>query len=194
MDYRQDLDDAFAFVNQLFAATRRKGTSIPYISHLMGVASLVMEAGGGRDEVIAGLLHDVLEDCSSDYVGGAPALRAEVVRRYGARVLEIVEGCTDADVVPKPPWRQRKEEYIRHLRSASPAVRLVSCCDKLHNARAIVKDLRDIGSDLWARFNGGREGTLWYYRMLAATFMAEPVAPHAKELEAAVCEMERLAQ
>src|SRR5437879_9244246 len=153
-------EEALTFATRLHADQARKGTTIPYISHLLAVTSIVLEQGGNEDEAIAALLHDAIED-----QGGA-STREEIRRRFGETVVEIVNGCTDAEVVPKPPWRTRKEAYIAHLRTASASVRLVSAADKLHNARAILADYRVVGESLWERFNGGKEGTLWYYREL----------------------------
>src|SRR5271163_4142084 len=123
---------ALLFATRKHAAQTRKGGSVPYISHLLGVAGLVLEAGGDEDLAIAALLHDVVEDC-----GGAPMLK-EVRRRFGRRVAHVVEGCTDTDQDPKPPWRERKENYIQHLRTADADVRLVSAADKVHNLRHIL--------------------------------------------------------
>ena len=128
------------------------------------MAGLVLEAGGDEDLAIAALLHDVVEDC-----GGAPMLK-EVRRRFGKRVAHVVEGCTDTDQIPKPPWRARKEDYLKHLKHADAEVRLVSAADKLHNARSILTDYRQIGEEVWDRFAGKREGTLWYYRALVREF------------------------
>jgi len=134
-------EDALRYAYTLHARQTRKGSNIPYIAHLLGVTALVLEDGGSEDEAIAALLHDAVED-----QGGMKTLM-EIRRRYGDLVAEIVEGCTDAIASPKPPWRQRKERYIEHLRHASPAVRRVSLSDKLHNARSILEDLRKDGSD-----------------------------------------------
>jgi (p)ppGpp synthase/HD superfamily hydrolase len=153
----------------------------------MGVASLVLEAGGDEDLAIAALLHDVVEDC-----GGAPMLK-EVRRRFGVRVAKVVDGCTDADTDPKPPWRERKETYIRHLKKADTGTRLVSAADKLNNVRSIVSDYRAIGESVWSRFNGGREGTLWYYRTLRDEFLRHTPNRITRELELAVNELESLA-
>ena len=150
----------------------------------MGVASLVLEFGGDEDLAIAALLHDVVEDC-----GGAPMLR-EIRRRFGSRVAKIVDGCTDADTIPKPPWRERKETYIRHLRTADADTRLVSAADKLHNVRAILSDYRVVGEAVWARFTGGRDGTLWYYRALVEEFLRGQPNRLIRELERAVGELE----
>ena len=180
-------EQALLFATRKHAGQIRKGTPAPYISHLMGVAGLVFEAGGDEDLAIAALLHDVVEDC-----GGAPMLK-EVRRRFGKRVAHVVEGCTDTDQVPKPPWRERKEVYLAHLPQASAAVRLVAAADKLHNARATVADYRALGEAVWERFNGGREGTLWYYRALVEALQAAGPSPLVEELDRVVSELERLA-
>jgi (p)ppGpp synthase/HD superfamily hydrolase len=178
---------AFKFAAEKHEGQTRKASSIPYIAHLMGVASLVLEAGGDEDLAIAALLHDVVEDC-----GGAPMLK-EVRRRFGSRVAKVVDGCTDADTDPKPPWRERKEKYILHLKSADADTRLVSAADKLNNVRSIVSDYRAIGESVWSRFNGGRDGTLWYYRTLLDVFLQQPRNRITRELELAVNELESLA-
>jgi (p)ppGpp synthase/HD superfamily hydrolase len=174
---------AFHFAAEKHAGQTRKASTIPYIAHLMGVASLVLEFGGDEDMAIAALLHDVVEDC-----GGAPLLK-EVRRKFGIRVAKIVDGCTDSDVEPKPPWRERKEAYIRHLKSADAETRLVSAADKLNNVRSILADRREVGESVWGRFTGGREGTLWYYRALLEEFLAKPNRLIG-ELELAVGELE----
>src|SRR6478672_7509499 len=120
---------ALTFATQLHANQKRKGSGVPYIAHLLGTASLALEHGANEDEAIAALLHDAIED-----QGGAPT-REEIRRRFGDTVTAIVDGCTDADVTPKPPWRARKEAYIAHVASAAKSVLLVSSADKLHNAR-----------------------------------------------------------
>jgi len=154
----------------------------------MGVASLALEFGGDEDIAIAALLHDVVEDC-----GGAPMLR-EVRQRFGARVAKIVDGCTDSDSEPKPPWRERKETYIRHLKKADADTRLVSAADKLNNVRSILSDYRNVGESIWERFNGGREGTLWYYRALLEEFLRGKPNRLIPELELAVRELEARAK
>jgi len=179
---------AFLFAAEMHAGQGRKASTVPYIAHLMGVASLVLEAGGDEDLAIAALLHDVVEDC-----GGAPMLK-EVRRRFGKRVAKIVEGCTDTDIDPKPPWRARKENYLWHLRRADQDTRLVSAADKLHNVRSILTDYRDAGESIWARFNGGRDGTLWYYRALLDEFLRSKPNRIARELELAVNDLELAAK
>lgn len=177
---------AFLFAAEQHAGQARKASTIPYIAHLMGVASLVLEAGGDEDLAIAALLHDVVEDC-----GGAP-MQKEVRRRFGKRVAKVVEGCTDTDTFPKPPWRQRKEDYIRHLKTADADTRLVSAADKVHNVRSVVTDYRHVGESIWSRFRGGREGTLWYYRALLNEFLRGKPNRLVRELELAVRELEAL--
>jgi len=177
---------AFQFAAEKHARQARKASTVPYIAHLMGVTSLVLEAGGDEDLAIAALLHDVVEDC-----GGAPMLK-EVRRRFGSRVARVVEGCTDADTDPKPPWRDRKENYIRHLRDADADTRLVSAADKLHNVRSILADYRQIGESVWSRFSGEREGTLWYYRTLRDEFLRHKPNRLTSELKLAVDELESL--
>jgi (p)ppGpp synthase/HD superfamily hydrolase len=180
-------EEALPFAAQLHRNQVRKGTGVPYVSHLMAVAALVLEHGGNEDEAIAALLHDAVED-----QGGADTLR-KIRERFGDNVAAIVEGCTDTDQMPKPPWRPRKEAYLAHVASASPSVRLVSAADKLHNARTIVADQRRFGDDVWRRFSGGRDGTLWYYRALVEAFRAHGPTPLVEELERVVGEMEGLA-
>src|SRR5580704_3367399 len=179
---------ALLFATRKHAGQHRKGTAVPYVAHLLSVAGLVLEAGGDEDLAIAALLHDVVEDC-----GGAPMLK-EVRHRFGARVAKVVDGCTDADTYPKPPWRERKETYIRHLRSADADTRLVSAADKLNNVRSILSDYRAIGESVWSRFNGGRDGTLWYYRTLLDVFLQHERNRITCDLELAVNELESLAR
>jgi GTP pyrophosphokinase len=177
---------AFQFAAEKHAGQARKASTIPYVAHLMGVASLVLEAGGDEDLAIAALLHDVVEDC-----GGAPMLK-EVRRRFGSRVAKVVDGCTDADTYPKPPWRERKEKYISHLKKADADTRLVGAADKLSNVRSILSDYRVVGESVWSRFNGGREGTLWYYRTLRDQFLRHKPNRITRDLELAVNELESL--
>jgi GTP pyrophosphokinase len=191
--FHRDFERALAFATGLHAAQSRKQTDVPYISHLMSVAALVLEYGGNRDEAIAGLLHDSIEDQGVRYRGGVTALKRTIAQEFGAQVLHIVEGCTDSETEPKPPWRARKEAYIRHVAGACDSVRLVSCADKLHNARSIVADLRVFGCALFERFTGKKDGTLWYYRELSQTFaQAGPGGP-AAELSRTVATMGELA-
>jgi (p)ppGpp synthase/HD superfamily hydrolase len=164
----------------------RKGSTIPYLSHLMGVASVALRFGASEDETIAALLHDSIED------RGGPAARHLLRQLFGRKVTAIVDACTDTDITPKPPWRERKETYLEHIRHASPSALLVSASDKLDNARDILVDYKRIGEKLWDRFTGGREGTLWYYRELVSAFSAVGApAELVDELDTVVSEIER---
>ena len=154
---------AFEYACKLHADHARKGTTIPYISHLMAVAALVMEHGGGEDEAIAALLHDAIEDQNHD--GTVPG---EIGARFGPKVLALVEACSDSKGPDKLDWQPRKEAYLAHLRIAPPNVRLIAAADKLHNARAILEDYRRMGDDVWERFTAGRDEQLRYYRGLVA--------------------------
>jgi (p)ppGpp synthase/HD superfamily hydrolase len=180
-------NEAFLFAAEKHATQTRKKTDVPYISHLMSVASLVLEAGGGEDEGVAALLHDVVEDC-----GGHPVLE-EIRQRFGDRVATIVEGCTDAYTIPKPPWKQRKLDYLEVLRRADEDVRLVSAADKLHNVRSILADYRREGDSVWERFSGRRDGTLWYYRAVLDVLRQGKANRLVDELERVVTELEILA-
>ncbi len=157
-------DEAFRYAHSLHRDQTRKGTSIPYISHLMTVAALVVEHGGNEDQAIAGLLHDAVEDR-----GGAETL-AKIRTDFGDAVAAIVSDCTDAWTEPKPPWQARKEAYLTALPGKSAQSLLVSLADKTHNAEAILFDYRVLGDPLWDRFNGGADGTRWYYNALADVF------------------------
>lgn len=179
-------DRALLFAARLHASDTRKGTSIPYLAHLLGTAGIALEHGANEDEAIAALRHDAVEDHGREQF-------AIIRDQFGTDVADIVAGCTDTDVTPKPPWRDRKEAYLRHLPDASRSVRLVSASDKLHNARAILSDFREIGDALWSRFRGGKEGTLWYYRALVEAFRKAGTTPLVEELDRVVSELERVA-
>jgi len=178
----------YAFV--LHAMQKRKGPDdIPYIAHLLSVAALVLEEGGGEDEAIAALLHDAVEDQGGD------ATRKQIQFLFGERVAEIVDGCTDADTIPKPPWKERKEKYIQHIRHAPLEARLVSLADKVHNARSILLDYRKVGEDVWGRFNPearSKDKQLWYYRALVDAFRdAGELDEMVEELDRVVTEIEK---
>jgi len=176
-------DDALSYASNLHRDQKRKGTDIPYISHLMAVCALVLEHGGTEDQAIAALLHDAAED------QGGKAVLDDIRIRFGEAVAEIVSDCTDAWEEPKPPWRERKEAYLAQLPTKDSTSLLVSLADKTHNARAILNDYRKIGDDLWPRFNGGKEGTLWYYRSLTEVFQAQIPCTLATEFTAIVDEL-----
>ena len=191
-------DDALAFAIRLHRDDLRKGSETPYVAHLLSVAAIVLEDGGNEDEAIAGLLHDALEDHPRE------TSREEIGTRFGARVLDLVEGCTDTpqDFAGgrKPPWRQRKEGYIEHVRHADAGALRVSLADKLHNARAILADLRRLGDEVWRRFNVGyedpadiRREVLWYYRSLLDAFREAGASGYlAEELERTLDEIDRV--
>ena len=165
-------DRALLYATLVHGGQVRKGTSTPYIAHLLAVAATVLEYGGDEDLAIAALLHDSVED-----QGGKPRLD-DVRNRFGARVAAIVEACSDslADTgkgEQKPDWQKRKETYIQHLKTANKDILRVSLADKVHNARAILRDLRklEVGKEIWKRFgNRPKEKTIWYYRSLADVF------------------------
>ena len=189
--------DALDYARVAHAAQVRKGSSIPYLYHLLGVASLVIEIGGDEDQAIAGLLHDVIEDCGEPH-------RALVRAQFGDAVADIVEDCTDGSAESKAShtdieakrrdWMRRKLDYLAHLAKAPDATLLVSGCDKLHNARAILNDLEnpEVGTRVFDRFTGGREGTLGYYQSLSEVF-SKRGARMVVQLEATVARMHALA-
>ncbi len=155
---------AVAYAVELHANQARKGTTIPYVTHLFAVCSLVLEDGGSEDEAIAALLHDGPED-----QGGQPVLD-EIRRRFGEQVAAIVDGLSDTLLDPKPPWDERKRAYIKRLDGEPERVLRVSLADKLHNLGSIATDLLDSRDQVWTRFNAGREDQAWYYRELLAAF------------------------
>jgi (p)ppGpp synthase/HD superfamily hydrolase len=179
------LQRAFRYAAEKHEGQARKQTAVPYLSHLMAVASLVLEAGGDEEMAIAALLHDVVEDC-----GGMPRLR-EIRQQFGARVARIVEGCTDSFGDPKPEWIERKRDYLREVKHADAETRLVSASDKLHNVRTILADYRQDGEAIWPRFSGKKEGTLWYYRALSDEYQRRNRNRITRELAIAVDELER---
>lgn len=177
-------EEAFVFANRLHAKQYRKGTNTPYVSHLLAVASLVLEHGGTEDEAIAALLHDAVED--------QDVCLKEISDRFGRKVAAIVEECSDSVVQPKPPWKERKTSYLNAIPGKSKSAQLVTMADKLHNARSILIDYRRVGDCIWDRFTGGKEGTLWYYRILVERFLLVQRHPLAIELEYVVSELEKL--
>lgn len=169
-------DEALLYASELHRTQVRKGTSIPYLSHLLSVSALVLKNGGDEDQAIAGLLHDAAED-----QGGIETI-AVIRAKFGDRVARIVTDCTDSVTTPKPPWRERKEAYIASLATKDSDSLLVSLADKTDNARAIMGDYREIGDDVWERFTGKKDGTRWYYRNLSKSFQELYPGPLASEL------------
>jgi GTP pyrophosphokinase len=180
----KDFESALKYASRLHAKQTRKGSDAPYVSHLLAVAAIALEHGATEKEAIAALLHDAVED-----QGGQETLD-EIRRRYGKRVARIVAACSDTDHLPKPPWRERKEAYVERLRSEPYSVRLVVAADKLHNARDLLSSYRVQGDDLWSHFNGGRDGTLWYYRAVADALVGA-AEPEETQLQAIIDEIDR---
>lgn len=183
----ESFEQALLFASQLHRDQCRKGSQIPYISHLMTVAALVLEHGGNETEAIAALLHDSAED-----QGGAATL-AKIREEFGEEVARIVEGCSDTLEMPKPAWEERKKAYLEHLRSADASVLLVATADKVHNARSLLADYRAVGERVWDRFNARPHRIVWWHEALVQAFR-ESNAPTAlvDELERIVAELTRL--
>lgn len=172
----------------MHAGQVRKGSGVPYVAHLLAVSAIAIENGADEEVAIAALLHDTLED--------TPATYEDLLDRFGQRVADIVRACSDTEVVPKPPWRERKEAYLAHLRSLDPVadadILVVSLADKLHNARALLSDHHSIGDELWARFRtGSAADQIWVYRELADIFLASRPGDGASELDRLVSELEQ---
>ena len=165
--------DALVMAADIHRHQARKGTQVAYVAHVIGVASIALEHGADEDEAIGALLHDAIEDAPSALGSDkANVVRGWITLKFGERVLTIVEGCTDTDEDPTPPWRVRKERYVDRIAHEPASVLLVSAADKIHNVRALQRDYRAVGEALWSRFNpeAGRPGTLGYYRGLAAAY------------------------
>jgi (p)ppGpp synthase/HD superfamily hydrolase len=178
---------ALGFAAQVHQDHSRKHSQVPYLSHLLSVAALVLEDGGGEDEAIAALLHDAIED------QGHRTDLADLRRRFGGRVAEIVDACSDTDQQPKPPWRGRKEAFIDRMRTAPLDVLRVACADKLHNARSTLADLRLQGPSAWDKFGAGRDEQLWYYGSLSGLFEQRMPGPLSAELARTVSEIRTVA-
>ena len=186
MRLSRHFEKALTYATRIHGGQLRKKTKIPYIAHIIGVAAIAMEYGANETEAIAALLHDAVEDC-----GGAKRLR-DIERKFGKKVAQIVDGCTDTDRTPKPPWLERKKAYVAHVRHAPMPTKLVSASDKLHNIRAILMDYRKEGESLWSRFNAGKHGALWYYRALVKAFTGKRIKPLVQELNRTLTQLELL--
>jgi (p)ppGpp synthase/HD superfamily hydrolase len=189
MKLSDKFEEALIYATRAHCNQTRKKTGIPYIAHILGVTAIALEYGGNETEAIGALLHDTVEDC-----GGAERLR-DIQEKFGDDVARIVDGCTDSDQTPKPPWLDRKRAYVEHLKDSDSSTRLVSASDKLHNTRAILAELRRTGLEVFERFAGKKDGTLWYYRALVTAFSQH--ADHADlidELDRVVSEIEKLVQ
>jgi GTP pyrophosphokinase len=184
------LDDRFAealqYAWELHRQQKRKMSQTPFFAHLMSVAGLVLDYGGSQQEAIAALLHDAVED-----QGGLETLES-IRRRFGQQVADIVEGCTDSFQQPKPPWQERKEQFLARLAEASDSVRLVCAADKIHNLRSLIREYRVHGEAVWSAFRGGREGTLWYYRTLLEVLGRGRPLPILRELADVWNQLEKL--
>jgi (p)ppGpp synthase/HD superfamily hydrolase len=181
-------NQALALATEAHTGQIRKGTenaqglAVPYITHPVAVAALVVRYGGDEDQAIAGLLHDVLED-------GGPHWAVPIEAKFGERVLSMVQACTDG--VPdatgkKPPWKERKVAYIAHLAQSPDDVLVVSGCDKLHNLTCIVDDLRELGDAVFDRFTASKDQTVWYYTELAAVLAGRVPVPLDKAIQSAL--------
>jgi len=192
--YSKRFGEALLHAVDLHRSQVRKGSDIPYVTHLLAVAAIVGESGGTEDEVIAAFLHDAIEDTGATY--------RTLAERFDNPVADIVRACSDTDVTPKPAWEKRKKDYIAHVVGAPESVRLVSAADKLANARSVLTDLRVLGDDFWPRFKGGKDGTIWYYRSLVSVFdiagsgpitgRPDRARPIVEELDRVVGEIEKL--
>src|SRR5213595_2096726 len=187
MKFSRQFEEALIYATRAHGNQTRKKTGIPYIAHILGVTALALEYGANETEAIGALLHDTVEDC-----GGAERLR-DIRERFGADVAGIVDGCTDTYETPKPPWLERKRAYIDDLKNSDGSTRLVSASDKLHNTRAILAELRRHGLQVFERFSGKKDGTLWYYRALVTEFREH--GDHADlvdEVDRVVTQIEKL--
>src|SRR5438046_9613260 len=186
MKLSEKFEEALIYATRVHVNQMRKKTRIPYVAHILGVAAIALEYGANETEAIGALLHDTVEDC-----GGGERLR-DIREKFGDDVAGIVDGCTDTYQTPKPPWLERKRAYIDHLKESDSSIRLVSASDKLHNTRAILSELRRHGLEVFERFAGKKDGTLWYYRTLVTAFRQH--GDHADliaELDRVVSEIEK---
>ncbi len=191
MTLSQKFDDALAYASQIHRLQKRKSTEIPYLGHLLGVASIALDHGATEDQAIAALLHDAAED------QGGQARLDDIRTRFGDAVAHIVGACSDSLVEdgPKESWPVRKRAYLRHLGDNTSTVLLVSVCDKLHNLRSMLSDYGDVGEELWKRFNpaAGKIGSIRYYRSLVAAYRRSDdrrVLRVANELAATLARLE----
>jgi (p)ppGpp synthase/HD superfamily hydrolase len=168
--------EALIFATELHQNQKRKSSDIPYVAHLLGVASLVLEYGGSEDEAIAALLHDAIED-----QGGVPT-KVKILATFGTKVTQIVDDCSEIYLKPKPSWLVRKEEYLQKIPDVCDSARIVMVADKIYNIRSLIKDYRLKGEQLWSDFHGGKEGTLWFYQALVEQFSRGEIIPIIDEL------------
>lgn len=179
-------EEALIYATKLHHAQIRKASGVPYLSHLLSVTALVLEDGGDEDEAIAALLHDAIEDQGGDKT------RQEIRQKFGENIAAIVEECTESDIIPKPPWQERKLASIERLRHVSPQARRVILADKLHNARSILSDWYRYGAEIWTQFKGGKEGTLWFYQSIIECDRQRGANILTEELDRVVRQLETL--
>ncbi len=183
-------EKALVFTHRHHLLQKRKKTKIPYISHLLCVASVVLENGGDEDMAIAGLLHDAIEDCPDSVT---PAkIRSEINKKFGEKVLTIVESCTDTDETPKPPWMERKKKFIETLPTLSREAWSIIAADKLCNVRSLILSYRKSGEGVWKRFSGTKDQILWYYRSVTDALRQSLPGDLVETLNSTVAEMECL--
>ena len=188
-----DLDkylEAYVYSFELHKKQTRKGSNIPYFTHLSSVSNLIIENNGTTTQAIAGLLHDAVED-----QGGAKTL-AVIKRKFGPKVAKIVDQCSDTTIKPKPPWKTRKIKYIKDIKNKTQDTLLVSLCDKYHNANCILSDYQKVGEEIWDRFTASKQETFWYYESLYKEFK-KYLKNHLELIKAyknAVDEMKRIIQ
>ncbi len=186
---------AMHYAHRWHASQTRKGTGIPYLSHLLAVAAIALEHGADEDEAIAALLHDSLEDGPHNTGEPRAQIEQQIREHFGERVLQIILGCTDTRSdgsrgEPKENWKERKTAYLKHLETADASVLLVAAADKLHNMQCILRDFRQLGDELWQRFSAGKEGSLWYYRSLAEILRRRLPGNLSAELQELVAELQ----
>lgn len=177
--YSTRLDDAIALATDAFRPVIRKGSGVPYLTHLLQVLVTVGEYHGDEDQMIAAVLHDYLEDIES-------GTGEELESKFGPRVRRLVEALSDTTVLPKPPWKARKVAYLAHLTDAPEEVKLISAADKLHNARSILRDHRVVGEEIWERFTAEKDETLWYYASVVESLASGWTHPLLEELRGTV--------
>jgi (p)ppGpp synthase/HD superfamily hydrolase len=181
-------EQALKLAMQLHRKQKRKISRTPYFSHLMEVAALVLQDGGSEDQAITALLHDAAED------QGGRAILQQIKRQFGNDVAEMVEACSDSLDLVKSPWQERKERHLAHLQNAPQGAYRVLLADKICNGRSLLRNLRQDGPRVWGYFNGGKEGTLWYYRAMYQLLSAKQPGVLADELRWVIEEIEAFAQ
>ena len=179
-------ESALVYACQLHGNQTRKISGVPYVSHLLSVAALVLEDGGDENQAIAALLHDAIED-----QGGKPTALA-IRQQFGDSVADLVEACTESDTIPKPPWLERKQHYIETFRHAPEHIRRVMLADKLHNARCNLTEWHRYGEQAWSFFSTGKEGLVWFYRSIVSASREIGHSFLADELERVVEKLEQL--